>query len=268
MPSPRSSIGATHVQGTMNGTASGCGNCNLIPLVCNLELKLGHTTVGREEHRQDDQLRQLHRGHGQPGADQRARRLSSKSAFAIRAGFTSAPYCARLPPTSTSSPKPSATSAACWSATFRARSNIAFKLQEKGWEEKLDDGGRASAFLARIKQMEFEGYELESADGSFELLIRQALAPETYFFKLDRDAQWSRTSRAGSGSQCAVKMTVDTPAGPQQAEVSASGPFDAIAGALRRCLGQVYPAVADIRWWTTRCACSIRARAPRPRCGC
>src|SRR5690349_6522857 len=40
--------GATHVQGCMNGYGERCGNANLCSILANLELKLGHTTVGRE----------------------------------------------------------------------------------------------------------------------------------------------------------------------------------------------------------------------------
>jgi 2-isopropylmalate synthase len=39
--------GATHVQGTMNGYGERCGNANLCSVIANLELKLGHTTIGR-----------------------------------------------------------------------------------------------------------------------------------------------------------------------------------------------------------------------------
>src|SRR5690349_3655723 len=38
--------GATHVQGCMNGYGERCGNANLASVIANLELKLGHTTVG------------------------------------------------------------------------------------------------------------------------------------------------------------------------------------------------------------------------------
>ena len=38
--------GATHVQGCMNGYGERCGNANLASVLANLELKLGHTTVG------------------------------------------------------------------------------------------------------------------------------------------------------------------------------------------------------------------------------
>jgi 2-isopropylmalate synthase len=41
--------GATHVQGCMNGYGERCGNANLASVISNLELKLGHTTIGPEK---------------------------------------------------------------------------------------------------------------------------------------------------------------------------------------------------------------------------
>ena len=40
-------VGATHVQGTINGYGERCGNADLCSIIPILELKLGHTTVGR-----------------------------------------------------------------------------------------------------------------------------------------------------------------------------------------------------------------------------
>ena len=40
--------GCTHVQGCINGYGERCGNANLCSILPNLELKLGHTTIGRE----------------------------------------------------------------------------------------------------------------------------------------------------------------------------------------------------------------------------
>ena len=45
--------GATHVQGTVNGYGERCGNANLITIIPNLQLKLGHECVT------DEQLRSL-----------------------------------------------------------------------------------------------------------------------------------------------------------------------------------------------------------------
>ena len=41
--------GFTHVQGCINGYGERCGNANLTSIIANLELKLGHTTIGPEQ---------------------------------------------------------------------------------------------------------------------------------------------------------------------------------------------------------------------------
>src|SRR5580698_8410419 len=41
--------GCTHVQGCMNGYGERCGNANIVSIIANLELKLGHTTIGPEK---------------------------------------------------------------------------------------------------------------------------------------------------------------------------------------------------------------------------
>ena len=64
--------GATHVQGCMNGYGERCGNANLASVIANLELKLGHTTVGPEKLAQPHLGLPLHRGAGQPAAAQRS----------------------------------------------------------------------------------------------------------------------------------------------------------------------------------------------------
>ena len=79
--------GATHVQGCMNGYGERCGNANLASVIANLELKLGHTTVGPGEA-------------GQPGF---GRAASSPSWPTCR--------CATTSPTSGRAPSP--TRAAC-----------------------------------------------------------------------------------------------------------------------------------------------------------
>ena len=58
------------------------------------------------------------------------------------------------------------------------RGNILYKLKQHGLADRLDEDARRE-LLERIKQMEYEGYELEAAEGTFELLVREALHPGT-----------------------------------------------------------------------------------------
>ena len=65
--------GCTHVQGCMNGYGERCGNANLTSIIANLELKLGHTTIGREKLTTPQHRGPLHRRTRQPsGAQQSA----------------------------------------------------------------------------------------------------------------------------------------------------------------------------------------------------
>ena len=56
------------------------------------------------------------------------------------------------------------------------RGNILYKLKQHGLADRLTEDARRE-LLERIKQMEYEGYELEAAEGTFELLVREALHP-------------------------------------------------------------------------------------------
>ena len=69
---PRSKPGATHVQGCMNGYGERCGNANLASIIANLELKLGHTTIGPEKLASLATRLPLHRRAGQSAAAQRS----------------------------------------------------------------------------------------------------------------------------------------------------------------------------------------------------
>ena len=237
-------LGVTHVQGTMNGYGERCGNCNLIPTICNLELKLGHTVIGREN------VAKL-TGFANYIADMANLRLANgsafvgKSAFAHKGGIHVSAVLRDALTYEHVEPEEVGNVRRVLVSDLSGRSNITFKLQEKGWDDRLTSEARKRV-LDRIKQLEFEGYELESADGSFELLIRQALADEKDLFRLQA-MEMSLRKRGRDHSECEVSMSVSTPEGIRSARVSASGPFDAMAGALRQCLATVYPAVADIR---------------------
>ena len=65
------------------------------------------------------------------------------------------------------------------------RSSIMMKAKEMG----MDVDGRSpemKSFLEELKQLEFKGYEYESADASFDLLLRRFLRGEEEAFKVLR----------------------------------------------------------------------------------
>ena len=237
-------LGATHVQGTVNGYGERCGNCNLVSTICNLELKLGHTVIGREN------VAKL-TGLANYVAETANLSLANgsafvgKSAFAHKGGIHVSAVLREKTTYEHVEPERVGNQRRVLVSDLSGRSNITFKLREQGWDDLLTTEAR-KRLLKRIKRMEFDGYELESADGSFELLVREAVTAGFEPFRLVT-MEMSLRKSGREHSWCEVAMSVSTPDGDVRARVGASGPFDAMAGALRQCLSASYPEVADIR---------------------
>ena len=120
------------------------------------------------------------------------------------------------------------------------RGSILYKLKQHGLEERLDETARRE-LLDRIKQMEYQGYELEAAEGTFELLVRQALRPGLHPFEV---VSYEVTPRA-NGSTATVTLKAQD--GVHSATANGNGPVNALDLCLRQCLSTLYPAIAQVR---------------------
>jgi 2-isopropylmalate synthase len=120
------------------------------------------------------------------------------------------------------------------------RSNVLYQLQEQGLADRMTDQARKD-LLERVKEMEFQGYDLEAADGTFELFVRQSLQPDTDFFKVE-----GYDVRIKPG-QATATVTVSTGSGIQTSTATGHGPMNALDLALRTCLSGVYPRIQEVR---------------------
>src|SRR5580704_12563473 len=236
--------GATHVQGCMNGYGERCGNANLATVIANLELKLGHATIGREKLasltaacRFIAEIANLPLHNDQP--------FVGKSAFAHKGGVH---VSAVLKDSSTYehvSPEAVGNRQRVLVSDLSGRGNVVYKLRQHGLADRLSEDSRRE-LLERIKQMEFDGYELEAAEGTFELLVREALHPGLQFFAVDSYEVSTRTSGAGP-SRTTATVTLRAQDGVHSATADGHGPFNALHLCLRKCLSKLYPQIADVR---------------------
>src|SRR4029079_445273 len=102
------------------------------------------------------------------------------------------------------------------------KGNVLYKLKQHGLEDRLDDTARRE-LLDRIKQMEFQGYELEAAEGTFELLVRQALNPGLQMFEV---VSYDTTSRSTGPTTATV--TLKSADGLHNATAEGNGPVNAL----------------------------------------
>src|ERR1022692_3936787 len=187
--------GASHVQGCMNGYGERCGNANLASVIANLELKLHHTTIGPDKLpglagacRFIAELANLPLRNDQP--------FVGKSAFAHKGGVHVSAVLKDSATYEHIKPELVGNRQRVLVSDLSGRGNIIYKLKQHGLADRLEEDTRRE-LLERIKQMEYEGYELEAAEGTFELLVREALRPGVHFFDVE---SYEVSTRAAGGS--------------------------------------------------------------------
>src|SRR5579864_7596950 len=231
--------GFQHVQGCINGYGERCGNANLTSIIANLELKLGHTTIGKERLAQlTPAARFIAELANLPIRGDQA--YVGHSAFAHKGGVHVSAVLKDSTTYEHVNPKLVGNRQRVLLSDLSGKGNVLYKLKQHGLEERLDDTARRE-LLDRIKQMEFQGYELEAAEGTFELLVREALRPGLQLFEV---MSYEVTSKA-SGSTATVTLKAQD--GVHTATASGNGPVNALDLCLRQCLSILYPAIAEVR---------------------
>ncbi len=231
--------GFQHVQGCFNGYGERCGNANLTTIIANLELKMGHSTIGKERLTQlTSAARFIAELANLPLRGDQA--YVGHSAFAHKGGVH---VNAVLKDSNTYehiSPKLVGNRQRVLLSDLSGKGSILYKLKQHGLEDRLDDAARRH-LLDRIKQMEFQGYELEAAEGTFELLVREALRPGLNLFEV---VSYEVITKATNST---ANVTLKAQDNVLTASASGNGPVNALDVALRQCLSTLYPAIASVQ---------------------
>jgi 2-isopropylmalate synthase len=236
--------GVTHVQGCINGYGERCGNANLCSVIPSLELKLGHATIGPENlpnlaaaARFVAELANLPLRNEQPYVGHSA--FAHKGGVHVSAVLKDAATYEHVPPESVGNRQRVLLS------DLSGRANILYKLKQHGIADRLSEEARRE-LLERIKHMEFLGYELEAAEGTFELLVREALHPGRHFFDVV-GFDTSTTMTGAKGSKTTATVTIKAQDGVHSATATGHGPVNALDLCLRQCLASLYPSIANVR---------------------
>ena len=231
--------GATHVQGCLNGYGERCGNSNLGSIIANLELKRGHTTIGTEKlqeltsvARYIAELANLPLRNDQP--------YVGRSAFAHKGGIHVSAVMKDSATYEHVAPEVVGNRQRVLVSDLSGQSNVVYRLRQHGLAESLSVEARKD-LLARVKDLEHDGYDLETADGTFELFVHQALHPGVNFFEVE---DWQVAIKSGH-AQATVRVTAKDAVHTSTA--SGHGPVHALDCALRSCISELWPIIGDVR---------------------
>ena len=230
--------GARQVQGTMNGVGERTGNANLVSLIANLQLKLGHRVVT------DGQLAQLTpTAHyvdellNRPPHD--AQPYVGKNAFAHKGGMHVAGVRADAATFEHVDPASVGNDRELLVSELSGKATVAEKAAHAGVE--LDDAG-ASRVVERVKTLEHAGYHFEAADASFELLLRKEAGSYEPLFRLE---SWRVIVEQRADGKVETEATVKVWRDGERHVCTAegNGPVNALDHALRQALGATCPEV-------------------------
>jgi 2-isopropylmalate synthase len=233
--------GATHVQGTVNGYGERCGNANLISIIPNLQLKLGHECITAEQlaslHSASAYVAELLNLPPDPDAP-----YVGRNAFAHKGGLHVAGVSADPATFEHIAPELVGNRREVLVSELSGRGTIQSRALEAGIE--LDDEA-AARLIERVKDLEHQGYHFEAADGSFELLMRRETGALEELFTLE---SWrvivERRPDGQLVTEATIKIWIEGERFVRTAE--GNGPVNALDRALREALSAIHPHLADI----------------------
>ena len=230
--------GATQVQGCINGYGERTGNADLSAVVPNLSVKMGIATLP------EGRLERItavshHLAEIVNLALPSQRPYVGTSAFTHKAGLHTSAIIRARDAYEHVTPELVGNGTRFAVSEMAGRSTIELKAAELGIELS---GTAMGAVLDLLKRREYEGYHYEVADGSLELLLREATGWAQSFFKLESYRVITEERPDGSTStEATVKVWVGDDRIVSTAE--GNGPVDALNGAFRAAVGDRYPAL-------------------------
>jgi len=126
------------------------------------------------------------------------------------------------------------------------RSSILMKARDLGTE--LDPNSpEIQEILRQIKRLEHDGFEFESADASFLLLIRKVLQHHKPAFELEEYHVSMRRSGPHPMSICEATLKLKVAGQNVHTVAEGDGPVNALDSALRAALVKHYPSIRKVR---------------------
>ena len=239
------SAGAVQVQGTMNGYGERVGNCNLTTLMPLLQLKTERPLVPdlarlTELSRFVDEIANVPHDIRAPFVGSAA--FTHKGGLHVHAVQKLARSYEHVDPSVVGNERVVTIS------DLSGQSNVLVKAESMGF--KFAKGSpEVAKVLQEVKRLEHEGYEFESAEASFELLIRRVLGQHCPLFELDEyKCDFVRSGNpSGEWNKCTAMVKIRVDGKPVEKQGAGDGPVNALDDALRKALEPHFPAIGGVR---------------------
>ena len=234
--------GAVQVQGTINGFGERAGNADLCVIIPNLVLKMGCQCLQKnslnkltETSRFVYEIANLNLPLNQPYVG--ASSFAHKGGMHVHAVSKNPRFYEHVSPDLVGNSRRIIVSELSGSSSLLAKSEKLAVLKDRTIVRKI---------LTELGNLENQGYQFETAEASFDLLVRRFLGHYHKFFELDHyRAVILKTNDKQPISEATVKINVNGTTEHRVAE--GDGPVNALDAALRKALARHFPQIGQIQ---------------------
>ena len=238
------SMGATHVQGTINGYGERCGNANLVSMIPAVVCKMGlEAEVGSSidklysVSRLVNELANLPHNRYQP--------YVGESAFAHKGGIHVSAVQRNPITYEHIEPEKVGNIRRVLISDQAGKSNVLHKAVKYGLNLDADDPAMTT-IIKKLKELENQGFQYEGAEASFELLMRRAMDIHPKFFDLEGFRVMNNKYEMGTPSLTEATIRLYVKGEEVHTASMGDGPVNALDKAMRKALIRFYPALEEM----------------------
>lgn len=236
-------LGATQVQGTINGYGERCGNADLCSIIPALNIKMSKKVIS------DKQLKKLtelshHISEIANLVPYDHHPYVGRSAFSHKGGIHVSAVLKESSTYEHIDPTKVGNKQRVLISEMAGGSNLIYKAREFGVDLKKDNP-HIREVLNKIKKLEHAGYQFEEGEASFELLMKKALGKYKPLFILE-GFRIVNEKLGENNIQIEATIKMDIKGKKIITAAEGNGPVSALDSALRKALEEHFPVIKKI----------------------
>lgn len=236
--------GCTQIQGTFLGYGERCGNANLSTIIPALELKLGYEVLPKgnilkltEISKRIAEISNYKFDSKSPFVGDNA--FAHKAGMHVDAVYKNPKSFEHIDPKLFGNERKFLISEVAGKSTVLAKINKIYPSLSK-------TDPVLNKIIDEIKSLEYDGYQFEGADASFELLVHKALGKIKSYFEVVSFKIIGESPSLDCNSSASAIIKVKVNGTYEITAANGNGPVDALNEALRKAIGHFYPILKDV----------------------
>ncbi len=237
--------GAVQVQGTINGIGERCGNANLCSIIPNVQLKLGLSCIPKENMADLASAARFVSEVANMMFNDKAAYVGH-DAFSHKGGMhidavTKNPISyEHINPELVGNTRHILVSEVAGRSALLAKINAVDAALTK-------DSIETKRILEHLKSLENDGYQFESAESSFDLLIHKQLGRFQPFFELNEYTVSVQEFSESRSNNAVAKVKITVAGQMESVSAEGDGPVNALDIAIRKALARFYPQISEVK---------------------